>query len=108
MEDSGCRWQNEEEVLLGTRRKQFQLSKIRFELFVALFRVNRTLFPGLQHLIRENCDQEEISAMRESLVHEGWERGDFLPEDWMIRKSEGTTNGIKDAPEKVESNIDVG
>ena len=54
------------------------------------------MFPGLQHLIRENCDQDEISAMRESLVHEGWERGDFLPEDWMIRKSEGTTNGIYD------------
>lgn len=51
---------------------------------------------GLQHLIRENSDQAEINAMRESLVHEGWERGDFLPEDWMIRKSEGTTNGIYD------------
>ena len=51
---------------------------------------------GLQHMIKENFEAKEIGMMREMLVHEGWERADFLPTDWMIRKSEGTTNGIYD------------
>ena len=51
---------------------------------------------GLQHMIKEGFSEEDINCMREMLIHEGWERGSFLPQDWMIRKSEGTTNGIYD------------
>merc|ERR1712012_647040 len=51
---------------------------------------------GLQHMIKEGFSAEEISAMRAMLVHEGWETGSFLPQDWLIRKSEGQTNGIYD------------
>ena len=52
---------------------------------------------GLQHMLKEEgFSQDDISCMREMLIHEGWERGSFLPTDWMIRKSEGTTNGMTD------------
>ena len=51
---------------------------------------------GLQHMIKEGFSEEDINCMREMLIHGGWERGSFLPQDWMIRKSEGTTNGIYD------------
>merc|ERR1719350_1472566 len=51
---------------------------------------------GLQHMIKENFSLKEIGNMRDMLVHEGWESDDFLPQDWKIRKSEGTTNGIYD------------
>jgi len=51
---------------------------------------------GLQHMIKENFSEKEIGNMREMLVHEGWESDDFLPTNWKIRKSEGTTNGIYD------------
>jgi len=47
-------------------------------------------------MIKENFSEKEIGNMREMLVHEGWESDDFLPTNWKIRKSEGTTNGIYD------------
>ena len=50
----------------------------------------------LQHLIKENAPEKEIEEMREKLSHEGWSSVDFLPEKWLIRKSEGSTNGIYD------------
>jgi len=51
---------------------------------------------GLQHMIKETFNQKDIDDMRNMLIHEGWESDDFLPNNWKIRKSEGTTNGIYD------------
>merc|ERR1719319_783059 len=51
---------------------------------------------GLQHMLKEGFPAEQVEAMRACLAHEGWEANPALPEDWRIRKSEGTTNGIYD------------
>ena len=51
---------------------------------------------GLQHLIKDNAASTVIEEMRDKLTHEGWSTVDFLPYKWLIRKSEGSTNGIYD------------
>merc|ERR1719209_1451767 len=51
---------------------------------------------GLQHMLKEGFPADQVEAMRACLAHEGWEANPALPEDWRIRKSEGTTNGIYD------------
>ena len=50
----------------------------------------------LQHLIKQNQPEAQIEEMRAKLSHEGWESVYFLPDRWLIRKSEGSTNGIYD------------
>ena len=50
----------------------------------------------LQHLIKQRASESTVEEMRAKLCHEGWETVDFLPDRWLIRKSEGSTNGIYD------------
>ena len=72
----------------GKVRKKFYLSPDS-----SVFACRRSC---LQHMIKENFSEPEIEEMREMLSHEGWSKVDFLPEKWLIRKSEGSTNGIYD------------
>ena len=41
----------------------------------------------------ENYPEEELSEMRDKLSHEGWQSDPLLPEKWLVRKCEGSTNG---------------
>ena len=89
-------WSEDETVPRGWKTRVVE-GKMKKKFFLApdgsSFSCRRS---GLQHMIKESFPKEAIDCMREMLVHEGWERGSFLPQDWMIRKSEGTTNGIYD------------
>ena len=89
-------WAEDETVPAGWKTRVVE-GKMKKKFFLApdgsSFSCRRS---GLQHMIKEGFTAEEIDNMRGTLVHEGWERGSFLPVDWLIRKSEGQTNGIYD------------
>ena len=71
--------------------RRFVIVFNRYPLYFIVF-----IRSGLQHMIKEGFPASEIEDMREKLVHEGWESNPALPKDFLIRKSEGTTNGIYD------------
>ena len=47
-------------------------------------------------MIKQNYPKQDIEEMRALLCHEGWAFQDYLPKDWMIRKTEGTRDGVYD------------
>ena len=55
---------------------------------------------ALIDLIRKNSNLEEIEAMREKLVHEGWQTNSYLPRGWFWKMWEGETR-----KQKLERNL---
>merc|ERR1719323_1032222 len=72
-------------VIEGKTKKQFFLSEDGNQ-----FACRRSAY---QHMIKEEYPGDQILAMRECLVHEGWSDDPMLPSGWKVRKTEGSTNG---------------
>lgn len=41
---------------------------------------------GLEYMIKEDYEMEEVEEMRQMMKHEGWEMGEDLPLNWFVRK----------------------
>jgi hypothetical protein len=41
---------------------------------------------GLEYMVKEEFEQEEVDEMRQMLRHEGWQAGEHLPDDWFNRE----------------------
>ena len=57
----------------------------------------RSRYTAVQDMIRKNYSVEDVEHMRELMIlHEGWQRSDLLPENWLFKvKCEGFTKDKK-------------
>ena len=45
---------------------------------------------GLQYMVKERFEEEEVEEMRDLLKHEGWQRSEDLPRNWLLKPPSDT------------------
>ena len=50
---------------------------------------------ALQHMILEQCPQEQVSTMRQAMGDEGWKVSEYLPENWRTKQTNIGSKNVK-------------
>ena len=52
-------------------------------------RTYHTRFSAYQHMVGDDCNEQDIRAIKGTLGHEGWHEDSCLPKDWLYKILQG-------------------
>ena len=50
---------------------------------------------ALQHMILEQCPEEQVSMMRQAMGDEGWKASEYLPDNWRTKQTNVGSKNVK-------------